>query len=99
MPPRAKRAAAPPEPKLDTAGRKVDDDGLPLGGAGAAQVPHPEVQAAADEATAKGYRGEGVDPTPNDNYTVAGVLAGSPTPETDDDAAAVARRASERKPR
>ena len=31
----------------------------------------------------KGYRGVQADETPNENYTVAGVLAGKPTPETD----------------
>lgn len=31
----------------------------------------------------KGYFGHQVDKTPNENYTVAGVLAGKPTPETD----------------
>ncbi|MER7517782.1 hypothetical protein [Streptomyces sp. NPDC126499] len=42
-----------------------------------------EVQAAVDEAEGKGYIGVPVDPTPKENYTVAGVLAGKPTPETD----------------
>lgn len=31
----------------------------------------------------KGYFGSQVDKTPNANYTVAGVVAGKPTPETD----------------
>jgi hypothetical protein len=43
-----------------------------------------------------GLLGDEVDPTPNENYTVAGVTAGKPTPETDDKAAADARRASRR---
>ena len=30
----------------------------------------------------KGFRGTQADPTPNENYTVAGVTAGAPTPET-----------------
>ncbi len=42
-----------------------------------------EVQAVVDEAEDKGYLGVPVDPTPKENYTVAGVLAGKPTPETD----------------
>lgn len=42
-----------------------------------------EVQAAADEANDKGYYGEVPDKTPNENYTVQGVTAGKPTPETD----------------
>jgi hypothetical protein len=53
------------------------------GDAGASQV---------DEAVAQeqeqGFRGTKVDPTPNENYTVAGVTAGKPTPETDDEHAA-----------
>jgi len=31
----------------------------------------------------QGFLGKQVDETPNENYTVAGVLAGKPTPETD----------------
>lgn len=42
-----------------------------------------EVQKAVDEAEDKGYLGVEVDPTPDAHYTVAGVLAGEPTPETD----------------
>lgn len=42
-----------------------------------------EVQAKMDEEQEKGYRGQKVDPTPNANYTVAGVTSGAPTPETD----------------
>lgn len=41
-----------------------------------------EVQARFDEANAKGYFGETPDDTPNENYTLAGVTAGKPTPET-----------------
>lgn len=41
-----------------------------------------ERQALADEATEKGYIGREVDDTPNGNYTLAGVTAGKPTPET-----------------
>lgn len=55
-----------------------------------------EVQAKMDEETSKGFHGVKVDPTPNEHYTVAGVTAGKPTPETDDDLAAEARRASGR---
>ena len=40
-----------------------------------------------------GLRGLEVDPTPNENYTVAGVLAGAPTPETDEASAETARKA------
>jgi hypothetical protein len=42
-----------------------------------------EVQQATDRAEDKGYFGVETDPTPNEHYTVAGVLAGKPTPETD----------------
>lgn len=41
-----------------------------------------EVQAKADVETSQGYVGTKVDPTPNEHYTVSGVLAGKPTPET-----------------
>ncbi len=42
-----------------------------------------EVQAKADEAAEKGYFGTLADETPFENYTLAGVAAGKPTPETD----------------
>lgn len=42
-----------------------------------------EVQKAVDQAEEKGYLGVEVDPTPDSHYTVAGVLEGKPTPETD----------------
>jgi hypothetical protein len=45
-----------------------------------------EVKSKMDEATEKGYFGVEVDQTPNEHYTVAGVTAGKPTPETDVDA-------------
>ena len=59
------------EPASDTVG---DDEGIRAAQEGA--------QKTVDEETAKGYRGEQADPTPNENYTVAGVTAGAPTPET-----------------
>lgn len=40
--------------------------------------------------TDQGFFGQKADPTPNDNYTVAGVTSGKPTPETDKDTAAKA---------
>jgi hypothetical protein len=49
-----------------------------------------EVQSAMDKATERGFIGNEVDTTPNEHYTVAGVLAGKPTPETDPQAAAKA---------
>lgn len=41
---------------------------------------------------AQGFVGTEVDSTPNENYTIAGVIKGKPTPETDDKAAAQARK-------
>ena len=41
-----------------------------------------EVQEKVDTAEDKGHYGVKVDPTPNHHYTVPGVLAGKPTPET-----------------
>lgn len=52
-----------------------------------------EVQERADRETEQGFRGVEVDPTPNENYTVAGVTSGAPTPETDEGAAEAARQA------
>lgn len=46
-----------------------------------------QVQEQVDIETDQGFRGVEVDPTPNENYTVAGVTAGKPTPETDPKAA------------
>jgi hypothetical protein len=54
-----------------------------------------EVQAKVDEENEQGFRGTRVDPTPLENYTLDGVTSGKPTPETDEDAAAEARKASE----
>jgi hypothetical protein len=51
---------------------------------GVAEKGNAEVQKATDEAEAQGYRGVSPDPTPRENYTVAGVTAGKPTPETDE---------------
>jgi len=42
-----------------------------------------EVQKTVDKAEDKGHMGIAPDPTPNENYTVKGVIAGKPTPETD----------------
>lgn len=41
-----------------------------------------EVQARFDEANKKGYFGTTPDETPNENYTLQGVAANKPTPET-----------------
>lgn len=42
-------------------------------------------QVAADKVQELGYRGVEGDPTPDEHYTVGGVIAGKPTPETDED--------------
>lgn len=52
-----------------------------------------QVQDAVDRETEQGFRGIEVDPTPNENYTLAGQNAGKPTPETDEAAAETARKA------
>lgn len=52
-----------------------------------------EVDEKIDQEQEQGYRGTTPDPTPNENYTVAGVVAGKPTPETDEDAGEEARKA------
>jgi hypothetical protein len=41
-----------------------------------------KVQATTDKINEQGYLGHKVDETPNENYTIAGVTAGKPTPET-----------------
>jgi hypothetical protein len=53
--------------------------------AGGSDLGRSELQATLDEINEKGFRGDKVDPTPNENYTVAGVTSGAPTPETDPD--------------
>ena len=47
-----------------------------------------EIQQKVDAAEEKGYLGVSPDPTPRENYTVAGVTSGKPTPETDEQARA-----------
>lgn len=42
-----------------------------------------EIQAKFDEANVKGYFGSVPDKTPAENYTLAGVTSGKPTPETE----------------
>lgn len=42
-----------------------------------------EVQEKVDQAEDKGHLGVAPDPTPNENYTVAGVTNHKPTPETE----------------
>lgn len=55
-------------------------------------APAAEVQRRVDQENEQGFRGIEVDPTPNENYTVAGVTAGKPTPETDPEHAEAVRR-------
>lgn len=74
-------------PENTPAGQKAKAD------AAQADTSTAEVQQRVDEDQARGFRGIEVDPTPNENYTVAGVTSGAPTPETDDDAAEQARKA------
>lgn len=52
------------------------------GGEGGLADGQRRVKAMIDEENEKGYRGTVPDPTPNENYTVAGVTRGLPTPET-----------------
>lgn len=52
-----------------------------------------DIQKQVEQDEARGFRGVEVDPTPNENYTIAGVTKGAPTPETDDEAAEAARKA------
>lgn len=47
-----------------------------------------EVDKQVNEDAEKGYHGVRTDPTPLEHYTVPGVVAGKPTPETDAKAAA-----------
>lgn len=47
-----------------------------------------------EKANEQGFIGQKVDPTPNENYTVAGVTAGLPTPETDEASRAAAEAAA-----
>ena len=52
-------------------------------GVAAAEAGNQRVQDQVDAENAAGFRGLNVDPTPNFNYTSAGVAEGAPTPETD----------------
>lgn len=76
-----------PHPENTPEGLKAKDDAIK------ADQSTAEVQKKVAEETERGFRGIEVDPTPNENYTVAGVTSGAPTPETDDDAADEARKA------
>lgn len=53
-----------------------------------------QVQQAVDQETEQGFRGVEVDGTPNENYTVAGVVAGKPVPEAEADPVEARKKAS-----
>lgn len=75
-------------PETSPEGQKAKADAVEAD-QGVASTP----QRVIDKETEQGFRGVEVDPTPNDNYTLAGVTSGAPTPETDDTAAEQARKA------
>lgn len=52
----------------------------------------PEPQKVTDASEGQGFYGVAVDPTDNHAYTVAGVLAGEATPETDTEHAVAVRQ-------
>jgi hypothetical protein len=52
-----------------------------------------DVQKRFDEANEKGFFGVTTDPTPDEHYTLDGVAAGKPTPETDRESAKKAAKA------
>jgi hypothetical protein len=70
------------DPKVETKDGQPTVDGA-----------EPQVDKAIHEETAQGFRGTRTDPTPLEHYTVDGVIAGKPTPETDDAAAEAAHAA------
>lgn len=63
--------------------KKTEDNGGAEGAAEAVANTADAIQKATDEAEAQGFYGTAVDETPRENYTVAGVVAGKPTPEND----------------
>lgn len=73
----------------ETSEKRSDPSASRTGDAGEA-----ELQAIVDKESAQGYRGVVADPTPNSAYTLSGVAAGEPTPETHEEQAdkAAARR-------
>ncbi len=74
-------------PENSPEGQKAKADAV------AADTSVAQVQQRVDEENARGFRGVEVDPTPNENYTIAGVTSQAPTPETDKAAAEAARQA------
>lgn len=61
---------------------------------GGADLGADQVQQRVDAENKQGFAGVEVDPTPNENYTMQGVIEGAPTPETDPETAKVARDAA-----
>jgi hypothetical protein len=74
----------------DEAPAEVTPTAVGIGGDGIGEVDEKvnpaqdELEKAVAEANAKGFYGVEVDPTPNEHYTVDGVVAGKPTPENPD---------------
>jgi hypothetical protein len=78
-----------------------DKDAPKAAAKGAKDAGAEQVQETMDAEQEQGFRGVKTDPTPDEHYTVAGVTAGKPTPETDPDAhheAAMASRMEGRFP-
>lgn len=73
-------------PETSPAGQRAKSDAV------AADKTAAQVQEIVDRETEQGFRGVEADPTPNENYTVAGVTSGAPTPETDEEQAEAVRR-------
>jgi hypothetical protein len=74
-------------PENSDAGRSAKADAVK---ADAAVASGP--QEVVDKETEQGFRGTEVDSTPNENYTLAGVTSGAPTPETDEGQAEQVRK-------
>ncbi len=88
---------AQPQPEAVPAPDTVGPTQADRGGGGFETAPAvhggEQVQAAMDETQARGYQGARTDPTPLENYTLAGVTSGKPTPETSTEAHAKAQEA------
>lgn len=79
----AKEKAGETAPMKDSAGKPAADKNAGTGGGD-------QVQASVNKEQEQGFLGFAVDQTPDENYSVAGVIAGKPTPETDAEAKAAA---------
>jgi hypothetical protein len=80
MPNKDKRSATTKD-STDTSAKETRSTGATRNAA------ESHAQKVIDQEQSQGFRGVEVDPTPNENYTVAGVTSGAPTPETDVDSA------------